>query len=84
MPFNIRERETQGNRYHKLRKTFGKFFKSYSDLLSKFGEISFQKYVTKGISRSVFYGDLVDKLRRVRCEANFVSSGSKIVKTPST
>ena len=30
---------TQGTRYHKLRKTFGKFFRSYSDLLSKFGEI---------------------------------------------
>ena len=37
-------------------------------------------YVTEGISHPVFYGDLVDKLRRVRCEANFVSSGSKIVK----
>ena len=71
---------TQGNRYHKLRKTFGKLFRSYSDLLSKFGEISFQEYVTEGISHPVFYGDLVYKLRRVRCEANFVSSGSKIVK----
>ena len=70
---------TQGYRYHKLRKTFGKFFRSYSDLLSKFGEISFQEYVTEGISHPVFYGDLVYKLRRVRCEANFVSSGSKIV-----
>ena len=34
---------TQGYRYHKLRKTFGKFFRSYSDLLSKFGEISFSR-----------------------------------------
>ena len=33
---------TQGYRYHKLRKTFGKFFISYSELLSKFGAISFQ------------------------------------------
>ena len=32
---------TQGYRYHKLRKTFGKFFRSYSELLSKFGDISF-------------------------------------------
>ena len=36
---------TQGYRYHKLRKTFGKFFRSYSELLSKFGDISFQEYV---------------------------------------
>ena len=64
----------------KTRKTFGKFFRSYTDLLSKFGEISFQEYVTEGISHPVFYGDLVYKLRRVRCETNFVSSGSKIVK----
>ena len=71
---------TQGYRCHKLRKTFGKFFGSYSDLLLKFGEISFQKYVSEGISHPVFYGDLVYKLRRVKCEANFVSLGSKIVK----
>ena len=70
---------TQGYRYHKLRKTFRKFFRSYSELLS-FGEISFQEYVSGGISHLVFYGDLVYKLRRVRWEANFVSSDSKIVK----
>ena len=71
---------TQGYRYHKLRKTFGKFFKSYSELLSKFGDISFQEYVSKGISHPVFYGDLVYKLRRVKDTPNFISSGSKIVK----
>ena len=71
---------TEGYRYHKLRKTFGKFFRSYSELLSKFGEISFQDYVSQGITHPVFYGDLVYKLRRVKGEANFISSGSKIVK----
>ena len=71
---------TQGYRYHKLRKTFGKFFRSYSQLLSKFGDISFQEYVSKGISHPVFYGDLVYKLRRVKGTPNFISSGSKIVK----
>ena len=70
---------TQGYRYHKLRKTFEKFFRSYSELLSEFGEISFQEYVNEGDSQSVFYGDLVYKLRRVKCAANFVSLGSKIV-----
>ena len=72
---------TQGYRYHKLRKTCGKFFRSYSDLLSKFGEISFQEYVTEEISHPVFNGVLVYKLRMVRCEANFFSPGSKIVKS---
>ena len=71
---------TQGYRYHKLRKTFGKFFRSYSELLSKFGDISFKEYVFKGISHPVFYGDLVYKLRRVKDTPNFISSGSKIVK----
>ena len=71
---------TQGYRYHKLRKTFGKFFRSYSELLSKFGDISFQEYMSKGISHPVFYGDLVYKLRRVKDTPNFISSGSKIVK----
>ena len=61
----------QGYRYHKLRKTFGKFFRSYSELLSKFGDISFQEYVFKGISHPVFYGDLVYKLRRVKDTPNF-------------
>ena len=56
------------------------FLYSCSDLLSKFSEISFQEYVTGGISHPVFYGDLIYKLRRDRCEANFVSSGSEIVK----
>ena len=38
---------TQGYRYHKLQNTFGKFFRSHSELLSKFGDISFQEYVSK-------------------------------------
>ena len=71
---------TQGYRYHKLRKTFGKFFRSYSELLSKFGDISFQEYVSKEISHPVFYVDLVYKLRRVKDTPNFISSVSKIIK----
>ena len=46
----------------------------------KLGDISFQEYVSKGISQPVFYCDLVYKLRRVKVAANFISSGSKIVK----
>ena len=72
---------TQGYKYHKLRKTFWKFFRSYSELLSKFCALSFQEYVSKGITHPVFYGDLVYKLhvKRVKSESNFISSGSKIV-----
>ena len=49
-------------------------------LNSKFGEISFQDYESQGNTHPVFYGDLVYKLRRVKGEANFISSGSKIFK----
>ena len=59
---------------------FGKFFMSYSELLSKFGAKSFQEYVYEGITRPVIHCDLVFKLRRVKGEANFISSNSKIVK----
>ena len=61
-------------------KLFGKFVRSYSELLSNFGDILFQEYVSKGISYPVFYGDLVCKLRKVRDTPNFISSGSKIEK----
>ena len=37
---------------------------SSGNTLSKFGEISFQEYVSKGTSHPVFHGDLVYKLRR--------------------
>ena len=68
------------HRYHKLRKTLGKFFRSYCEFLSTFGDISFQEYLSKGISHPVFYGDQVYKLKRVKDTPNFISSGSKIVK----
>ena len=55
-------------------------FRSYSELLSKFGAISFQEYVSKGITHPVSYGNLVYKIRRVKDKPNFISSGSKIVK----
>ena len=74
---------THGYRYHKLRKTFGKFFRSYSEHLSKFGAISFQKYVSKGITHPVFYGDLVYKLKKVKSESEFHLVGLESSEPPS-
>ena len=48
-------------------------------LLSTFGEISFQEYFPKAISHPVFFSDLVYKLRMVKGAVDFVSSDSKIV-----
>ena len=71
---------TQGCGCHGLRGTFGKFFGSCSGLLSRFGGVSFRGCLSRGVSRPVFCGDLVCKLRRVKDTPNFISSGSKIVK----
>ena len=72
---------TQGYIYHKLRKNLEiSLNRSYSELLSKFGDISSDEYVFKGISYPFFYSDPVYKLRRVKDISNFISSGSKIVK----
>ena len=40
--------------------------------------MSFQEYVSKEINHPVFFCDLVYKLKRVKGEANFISSVSKI------
>ena len=42
--------------------------------------LSFYPNVSVEISQQVFYGDLVYKLRRVKCQANFLTSDSRIVK----
>ena len=52
----------QGYRYHKLCKTFSKFYRRYYDLISKF-QISHESLLRQGLSVSEFSGDLVYKLR---------------------
>ena len=44
------------------------------------GVLRFQEYVSDGISHPFLNCDLFYKLQSVKCKANFVSSGSKIVK----
>ena len=68
---------TQRYRYHKLRQTYGKSVMSYSDFLSKFCENRFKNMFLK---ECLTLSDIVFKLRRVKGAANFVSTGSKIVK----
>ena len=57
-----------------LKKPFGKFFMSYSELLSKCGEVSFQEYVSEEISHPGFCGDLVCKLRWIKGATTLNSS----------
>ena len=72
---------TQSYIYHKLGKTFGKFFRSYSDLLSSFGELSFQEY-QKESTGLLWWSSLQTKEGQRRSEFRLV--GFLNSKTPST
>ena len=64
----------QGYRYHKLRKTFSKFYRRYYDLISKF-----QVGSRQGLSEPDFYGDLVYKLKKIVGSYNFSALFIKII-----
>ena len=52
----------QGFRYHKLRKTFSKFYRRCYDLISKF-QIGINSLLRQGLWKPEFYRDLVYKLK---------------------
>ena len=60
----------QGYRYHKLRKTFSKFYRQYYDLISKF-QVGLKSLLRQGLSEPDFYGDLVYKLKKIVGSNNF-------------
>ena len=60
----------QGYRYHKLCKTFSKFYRRYYDLNSKF-QVGLISLLYQGLSKPDFYGDLVYKLKKIVGSNNF-------------
>ena len=70
---------SQGFRYHKLVKSFWKFYNNYSALLSKFGTTQASEYVSLGISLPSFYGDLINKIKRIKGRSGFNNKCKKIV-----
>ena len=54
----------QGYRYHKLRKTFSKFYFRHYELISKF-YVGLKTLLCEGLSEPVFYGDLVYKFKNL-------------------
>ena len=54
----------QGYRYHKIRKTFSKFYHRHSELIVKYN-IGVKTLLQQGISEPIFYGDLVYKFKRI-------------------
>ena len=68
----------QGYRYHKLHKTFSKFYRRYYDLISKF-QVGLKSLLRQGLSEPDFYGDLVYKLKKIVGSNNFSAQFIKIV-----
>ena len=65
-------------RYHKLRKTFSKFYRRYYDLISKF-QVGLKSLLRQGLSEPDFYGDLVYKLKKIVGSNNFSAQFIKII-----
>ena len=54
----------QGYRYHKLRKTFSKFYRRHYELISKFN-IGLKTLLREGLSEPEFYGDFVYRFKNL-------------------
>ena len=69
----------QGYRYHKIRKSFSKFYHRHSELIVKYN-IGLKTLLQQGISEPIFYGNLVYKFKRIVGEPNLSDQIKKIVK----
>ena len=69
----------QGYKYHKIRKSFSKFYYRHSELIVKYN-IGLKTLLQQGISEPIFYGDLVYKFKRIVGKPNFSDQLKKIVK----
>ena len=59
----------QGYRYHKLRKTFSKFYRRHYELISKYN-VGLKTLLSEGLSEPEFYGDLVYKFKFFSVQKN--------------
>ena len=66
----------QGYRYHKLRKTFSKFYRRHYQLVSKFS-VGLKTLLHQGLSEPEFYGDLVYKFKKIVGRLIFLISSKK-------
>ena len=64
-------------RYHKLHKTFSKFYRWYHELISKF-QVGLTLF-RQGLSEPEFYGELVYKLKKIVGSNNFLAQYNKII-----
>ena len=68
----------QGYRYHKLRKTFSKFYRRHYELISKF-YVGLKTLLSEGLSEPEFYGDLVYKFKKLIGSNDFSFQFRKII-----
>ena len=68
----------QGYRYHKLRKTFSKFYLRHYELVSKFN-VGLKSLLQQGLSEPEFYGDLVYKFKKIVGRTDFSDQIRKII-----
>ena len=68
----------QGYRYHKLRKTFSKFYSSHYELISKYN-VGLKTLLSEGLSETEFYGDLVYKFKKLIGSNDFSFQFRKII-----
>ena len=54
----------QGFRYHKLRKSFSKFYRRHYELICK-DNVGLKTLLSEGLSEPEFYGDLVYKFKKL-------------------
>ena len=69
----------QGYRYHKLRKTFTKFYFRNLNLINKY-KCNLKALLTQGISHPEFYGDVIYKLRKIVGHNHFQTLFPKRIK----
>ena len=69
----------QNNRYHKIRKTFSKFYHRHSELIVK-NNIGLKPLLQQGILEPICYGYLVYKFKRIVGKPNFSDQFKKIIK----
>ena len=68
----------QGYGYHKVRKTFSKFYRRYYNLKAKF-QVGLKSLLRQGLSEPDFYCDLVYKLKKIFGSNNFSGHIIKII-----
>ena len=68
----------QGYRYHKLRKTFTKFYRRHYELISKYN-VGLKTLLREGLSEPEFYGDLIYKFKKFIGSIDFSFQFRKII-----